>query len=429
MTIAPRFEGAIVDMLADLAEAGQLYKGLRATLWCIHDETALAEAEIEYQDHVSPSIYVRFPRPRSRRADIFKRFGVARRRRDLSIAIWTTTPWTLPGERCDRAQPRSTVRPLRDADGETVAGRRKRLSEHVSHAARHADEVDAAQRRGAELDRAAVRHPFLDRDSLLVAADYVELETGTGAVHTAPGHGAEDFETGVALRSADRSTRSTAPGRFTAEAGPYAGLHIFEAQRRIIDDLRASGKLVAYEAYEHSYPHCWRCKNPVIFRATAQWFIAMDANDLRQRIVAADPEVDVDARLGAKQRMTQMIENHPEWCLSRQRTWGTPIPALVCSALQRIDPRSGGRAQRGRAFPQRRRDVWWTEPVEAFLPPGFRCPKCGGTTFRKEMNIVDIWFESGVTHRAGAQGPRDAVAGRRLSRRRRSISRLVPLAT
>ncbi len=243
-----------------------------------------------------------------------------------------------------------------------------------------------------------MRHPFLDRDSVVVLADYVELETGTGAVHTAPGHGTDDFETGVKYGLPILNPVDGA-GRFTAEAGPYAGQFIFKAQQQIIEDLRASGLLVAAEAYEHSYPHCWRCKNPVVFRATAQWFIAMDANGLRRRIVGELPEVTWTPAWG-EERMTQMIENHPEWCVSRQRTWGTPIPAMICDACQEsvLDPRVARIvADRFRADGAR---VWWTDPAESFLPPGFACPTCAGTTFTKEMNIVDIWFESGVTHRA-----------------------------
>jgi isoleucyl-tRNA synthetase len=409
MTIAPNFEATIVETLADLAESRQLYKGLRSTLWCVYDETALAEAEIEYKDHVSPSIYVRFTASDAQRADLSQRFGVADDGTPLSIAIWTTTPWTLPANVAIALKPDATyglyaIGGQRYVVAEALASElARRLTGATGEDAR-AYLIAGARVEGEALAGAAVRHPFLDRDSLVVTAPYVELETGTGAVHTAPGHGTDDFETGVRynlpiLNPVDGS------GHFTADAGPYAGRFIFDAQTAIIDDLRASGHLIASEAYEHSYPHCWRCKNPVVFRATAQWFISMDANDLRARIEATIPDVRWTPAWG-EGRMMQMIANHPEWCVSRQRTWGTPIPALVCRSCNEsiVDPdvarlvahrfRTEGPALANAS------DMWWTDDVSTFLPPDFHCPTCNGTTFDKEMNIVDIWFESGVTHRA-----------------------------
>ncbi|MGB8265861.1 MAG: isoleucine--tRNA ligase [Candidatus Velthaea sp.] len=402
MTIAPEFEATIVETLADLAESQQLYKGLRSTLWCVYDETALAEAEIEYKDRTSPSIYLRFSADAAQRADLCARFGVPDDGTPLSIAVWTTTPWTLPGNvaialKGDAPYGLYASGGQRYIVASALAGElEKRLA--------GGDFTRLAQSDGEALVGANVRHPFLDRDSLVVAAPYVELETGTGAVHTAPGHGTDDFDTGVQyglpiLNPVD------AAGHFTAEAGPYAGQFIFDAQQGIIDDLRASGHLIASEAYEHSYPHCWRCKHPVVFRATAQWFIAMDVNLLRARIEEKIPGVRWTPAWG-EGRMMQMIENHPEWCISRQRTWGTPIPALVCRSCNEsfVDPdvarlvakrfRSEGPALTNAS------DLWWTDDANAFLPPNFRCPNCNGTNFDKEKNIVDIWFESGVTHRA-----------------------------
>jgi len=397
MTIAPRFEAAIVDVLAELAAAGQLYKGLRSTLWCVTDETALAEAEIEYKDHVSPSIYVRFPANDAQRADIAHRFGIAADGTPLSIVIWTTTPWTLPANVAIAIKPDAEYALYR-IGGEDVLVAEALAPPLLERLGGASTAVLRAMVLGDALAGATVRHPFLDRDSFVVRADYVDLETGTGLVHTAPGHGADDFETGVKYGLPILSPVDGA-GRFTADAGPYAGRLIFTAQQQIVDDLRASGLLVAAESYEHSYPHCWRCKNPVIFRATAQWFIAMDANALRRRIVAELPEVTWTPAWG-EERMTQMIEHHPEWCVSRQRTWGTPIPALICQGCgESILDANVARIVAGR-FRTEGANVWWTEPAQAFLPPGFACPKCGGTAFTKEMNIVDIWFESGVTHRA-----------------------------
>jgi isoleucyl-tRNA synthetase len=397
MSVAPEFEGTIVDVLADLAEAKQLYKGLRSTLWCVHDETALAEAEIEYKDHVSQSIYVRFPANDAQRSEILARAGVADDGAPLSIVIWTTTPWTLPANVAIALKPDAAYGVYR-VGGEDVVIAEALAAPVIARINADGGFVQRGTLPGSALDGTAVRHPFLDRDSVVVTADYVELETGTGAVHTAPGHGTDDFDTGVKYGLPILNPVDGA-GRFTAEAGPYAGLNIFKAQQTIIDDLRAAGLLVAHESYEHSYPHCWRCKNPVVFRATAQWFIAMDANGLRERIVAAIPGVTWTPAWG-EGRMTQMIENHPEWCVSRQRTWGTPIPALICDRCQQsvLDPAVARIA--AERFRRDTANVWWTEPASAFMPEGFACPTCANTTFSKEMNIVDIWFESGVSHRA-----------------------------
>jgi isoleucyl-tRNA synthetase len=403
-TIDKEFEATIVETLALLAEAKQLYKGQRATLWCIKDETALAEAEIEYKDKVSPSIYVRFTATDAQRVDIFARAGVDGTpfARPLSILIWTTTPWTLPANVAIALKAEATYGIYRSGDELVFLADDRAASVFARAGGPAAERVGGAL--GTHFVGAAVRHPFLDRDSLVVSAEYVELDSGTGAVHTAPGHGADDFETGMRfglpiLNPVDGS------GHFTNEAGVYAGLNIFAANEPIIADLAASGALFAREDYDHSYPHCWRCKNPVIFRATSQWFIAMDVNKLRKRIEEKIPSVAWFPAWG-EHRMSQMIENHPEWCVSRQRTWGTPIPALVCRECGDafLDPdvaRTVAAVFRERGEEGKNAsDLWWTEPVETFLPENFACPACNGRRFEKEHNIVDIWFESGVTHRA-----------------------------
>ena len=407
-TISREYEAAIVEMLAVLAEQEQIYKGLRSTLWCIHDETALAEAEIEYADKVSPSVYVRFTANAEQRADLARRFGAAFDL-PLSVLIWTTTPWTLPANVAIALKPDAQYAVYRHDDELLLVAQERAphvLGEHFGSMQK------IAEASGAALDGTAVRHPFLDRDSSIVSADYVDLETGTGAVHTAPGHGADDFETGVRyglpiLNPVD------ARGVFTNEAGPYAGLHIWKANTKIVEDLRASGALWSAFEYTHSYPHCWRCHNPVIFRSTAQWFIAMDARNLRKKTIESIHQARWTPQWG-EQRIEQMVENHPEWCISRQRTWGTPIPAVICTGCNEsvLDARVARIA--AERFLDVGADAWWSDPVESFLPDGFACPKCNCTTFEKEKNIVDIWFESGVSNlavlgRNGLPWPADLV--------------------
>ncbi|MGR4064377.1 MAG: isoleucine--tRNA ligase, partial [Vulcanimicrobiaceae bacterium] len=408
-TIDPAYEATVVSALADLAERSQIYKGLRTTIWCVHDETALAEAEIEYEQKTSPSIFVRFTASPEQAARFSERFGVADSGVPLSVLVWTTTPWTLPANVAIALRPDAAYG-LYDLGSERMIAATALAASSLGD--RFAGATLSATARGETLDGLSVRHPFMDRDSAVVPADYVDLETGTGAVHTAPGHGADDFDTGMKyglpiLNPVDAS------GHFTAEAGPYAGRQIFEANATIVADLRASGALLREEKYEHSYPHCWRCHNPVIFRATAQWFIAMDQNRLRAQTLDAIDEVAYVPDWG-RSRQRQMIENHPEWCISRQRTWGTPIPAVICRDCNTstLDPHVARTT--AAIFAQRGADAWWSEPVEAFLPERFACPNCGGKRFDKEFNIVDIWFESGVSHlavlgRNGMPWPADAV--------------------
>jgi isoleucyl-tRNA synthetase len=410
-TIDPSFEATIVNALADLAERQQIYKGLRSTLWCIHDETALAEAEIEYEQRTSPSIYVRFTAAPDQREKILSSFDSAAHDNAIPVSflIWTTTPWTLPANVAIALRPDATYGLYQVADEAVIVA--QALAERAL-GERFVEARLIGRARGEQLDGLAVRHPFADRDSAIVLAKYVDLETGTGVVHTAPGHGADDFETGMKyglpiLNPVD------AAGRFTAEAGPYAGLQIFAVNERIVEDLRESGALWSAAEYEHSYPHCWRCHNPVIFRATAQWFLAMDQNLLRQRALDAIDDVEYTPQWG-QARQRQMIEAHPEWCLSRQRTWGTPIPALLCKGCGEaiLDARVARLA--AKRFGDVGAGVWWSDPVQTYLPDGFACPRCGAADFEKEKNIVDIWFESGVTHfavlgRGGMPWPSDLV--------------------
>jgi isoleucyl-tRNA synthetase len=421
-TVLPSYEAAIVNAIADLTEQRQIYRGLRSTLWCIHDETALAEAEIEYETKASPSIYVRFPLDESQRRELRKRAkvviysgphalpnGVTADSYSLptSVLIWTTTPWTIPSNQAIAVHPDARYALFRVGDEFVLVA--ESLAAQVFEYAE--DRPKVAQISGKELAGLHARHPLFDRDSPIVLGDYVDLETGTGAVHTAPAHGADDFDTGIKY-GLPIGNPVDARGHFTQEAAPYTGMQVFAANAKIVDDLREREMLWSAGEIEHSYPHCWRCHNPVIFRATSQWFIGMDRNDLRTRTLRAVDGVAYTPQWG-ELRQRQMIENHPEWCLSRQRTWGTPIPAFVCVECEEhiLDAEIVRAA--AKRFGEAGADAWWSDSPSVYLPQGYACPKCGSSRLEPERNIVDIWFESGVTHLAVLRGdlpwPSDCV--------------------
>ncbi|HDR06806.1 MAG TPA: isoleucine--tRNA ligase [Candidatus Coatesbacteria bacterium] len=390
LTVDRDYEAAVLEAFRELVAGGYIYKGLRPVYWCATCETALADAEVEYALHDSRSIYVRFAVVRDP-DEIFSG--------DLTgsyALIWTTTPWTLPANVAVAVGPELTYLVVaHDGCRYLVA---EGLLRQVRHELGWDDVAEVGRFAGRDLLKLVCRHPFLERDSVFVPADYVTLEQGTGLVHTAPGHGADDFYTG---RENDLPVLVPvdAAGRFTEEVPLWAGMNVFEANEAIIEHMRRDGSLLFAGELVHSYPHCWRCKRPVIFRATEQWFLKVDHKELRQRCLEAVEEVRWFPVWG-RERMANMLETRPDWCLSRQRRWGVPIPGLYCTGCGELvlDERVAALARDLAA--EKGSDAWLSEPIERLIPPGLVCPRCDGSDFKRETDILDVWFESGVSHLA-----------------------------
>ena len=390
LTIKPEYESDVAGCLAAFQASGNVYKGLRPVHWCPSCQTALAEAEIEYRDKKSASIYVKFPMV----SDLSRKFPELKGR-NVSVIIWTTTPWTLPANLAIAFHPEYEYAAWESGAGEVYITA-KRLMPVVAEEIGVRDPRIVAEFPGKELEGLKARHPFINRESLFVLADYVTLEDGTGAVHTAPGHGHEDYLTGLAY-NLEIYTPVDAEGKFTPDVERYAGQNVFQANKTITRDMKQDGSLLKEGEISHSYPHCWRCKNPVIFRATSQWFISMDKADLRQRALDEIKKVNWIPSWG-EDRIAGMVAGRPDWCISRQRMWGVPIPAFECLdcgnvlASEEITRRVAG------IFSREGANSWYVKDVEELLPPGTVCPGCGSRNFAKENNILDVWFESGASH-------------------------------
>jgi isoleucyl-tRNA synthetase len=390
MTIAPEYEAVIVREFGRLVGQGLVYKGLKPVHWCMYCKTALAQAEVEYEDQRTPSVYVKFPLV-APHPDL----GSAP---NQALVVWTTTPWTLPANLAVAIHPNEDYVALQSGEDTLIVAE-----------ARVAPLKEAGVLAGASLVRKLeplqleglrYRHPWIDRTGVVHSADFVTMDAGTGLVHVAPGHGEEDYELGRrhGLRIYNPVDDD---GRFVSEVEHFGGLTVWDANPRIIAHLKTIGALVAEAPLEHTYPHCWRCKNPTLFRATEQWFVAMDRHDLRTRTLEAIRRDVKWIPPWGEERIYNMIATRPDWTLSRQRVWGVPIVAFYCAGCEALLLEERVIEHVARIFGEGRGiEEWYLHPEAELLPPGTRCARCGGTTFRRGTDTLDVWFDSGCSHAA-----------------------------
>jgi isoleucyl-tRNA synthetase len=407
LTMRYRYQADIVRALGKFVERGLVYKGKKPVHWCIHCRTALAEAEVEYEDHTSPSIYVEFPAGNEGKAELATRVP-ALAGREVSVVIWTTTPWTIPSNLAIAFHPDFDYAAY-DVDGTAVIVA-EGLAERVGQATGRALTTPIARMKGEQLEGIRFRHPLYERDSIGVLGDYVTLDAGTGAVHTAPGHGADDFLTGIKY-----GLEIYAPvgpgGHFLETVELFGGQRVFDANPKIESALTERGRLWHREPFAHQYPHCWRCHNAVIFLATSQWFVRMDGEPAitgedgvaRTMRDAAKHAIDHQVKwipAWGRDRIFNMVANRPDWCISRQRAWGVPIPAVDCQKCGEAVLTQELVANAATVFDQYGADAWYERPIEEFVPAGLACPSCGGHQFERERDILDVWFDSGSSHEA-----------------------------
>ncbi len=388
LTMSENYEKAIVDSFGKLVEKGYIYRALKPVYWCYSCQTALADAEVEYKDHHAPSIYAKFELKNN---SLFKEKAY--------WLIWTTTPWTLSGNVAICLHPDEKYVALKVKYNNTAEW--WLIAEKLINSLREKIDFDIVEEQKISTDKPddlSANHPFLDRESRIVFDKYVSMDTGTGCVHIAPGHGQEDYIIGL---NYDLPVISPvdAEGRFTEEAGikSWVGINVFEANKLVMDELEEKGDLLFKEEMIHSYPHCWRCKNPIIFRSTHQWFLKVDHNDLRKKCMEQIKKVKWIPKWG-EERLANMMKERPDWCLSRQRAWGVPIPAFYCENCGKALLTKETVNHFSSLVEKHGVDVWFIKDAKELLPENYKCPECKGTDFKKEEDILDVWFDSGVSH-------------------------------
>jgi len=399
-TMNPKYESVVLRTFYSFYENDFVYKGLRAVYWCMHDETALAEAEVEYENHTSSTVWVKYGL-----LDDPAKIDAALAGKKVSTIIWTTTPWTLPASMAVAFHPDEDYVAMESGGEVYIVAARLALETAAKCGLENPREL--ALFPGRKLERLNFQHPFLDRKILGVLADYVTMDTGTGVVHTAPSHGAEDFATGVKY-GLDATSNVDEKGILRNGLPEYDGKRVWEANAPIIELLKRRGALLHTEKTEHQYPHCWRCHNPVIFRATEQWFISMETpmpggkgkdDTLRTRTLERIRDVKWDPAWG-EERLSNMIETRPDWCISRQRVWGVPIAVFLCvNCGKPLNDRDVNRKV-VELFARAGADSWFTPEPDALVAPETKCPHCAGTKFEKETDIFDVWLESGASYLA-----------------------------
>ncbi len=400
ITMSKEFEGTVIRAFRELLEKGHIHRDKKTIYWCVSCETALADAEVEYKDKTSPSIYVRFPLE-----TLPEGLGEAAKGR-ASIVIWTTTPWTLPSNMAAAVAAAESYRVL-EAGGQYLIVADKLADGFL--AATGLEAVKGALIPGEKLVGLKYHHclaPHLPESRRftrpVISTDFVDMSTGAGIVHIAPGHGEEDFHAGKKW-GLEIFCPVKEDGRFNADAGVFEGMKVFEANDKVVETLRSDGLLLAHKKIEHSYPHCWRCKQPVIFRATEQWFLKVDLDGLRGKLLkAADGVRWLPA--GGRERMAGMLKTRPDWCLSRQRYWGTPIIAVYCKECGKVQTDSAFLRRMEERVLAEGSDFWFSEPVEQLMGPGPHKCSCGGAVFAKEKDIMDVWLDSGVSWYAVLEG-------------------------